>query len=264
MSLDTLIPNPALYIREMAKPLIDKLFFLDKVEATLYVDFGCADGMLLAALRMLSPGTKCIGYDESPAMVDGARKEHPGIGFTGDWAEVRSAVLAENATGGRTCLILSSVIHEVYSYLKGDEVAAFWRRVWGGDGEPGFDCVAIRDMMVSRATSRPADPLAVARVRQIHDPDRVAQWERQWGSLTENWSLVHFLLTYRYSDNWSRELRENYLPQPVEDFIRLVPRAYVPVYVEHFVPPFLRRQVRLDFGIELADPTHLKVIYERG
>lgn len=262
MSLDVAIPHAASYVAEMVRPLIDKLFFVDKVEADLFVDYGCADGALLAALTLLSPGARCIGYDESPAMVAAARAAHPGIDFTGDWATIASQVSQARKSGLRVCLVLSSVVHEIHSYLSEAEVAAFWGRVWGEGDEPGFDCVAIRDMMVSRATSRPSDPLAVACIRQLHNPDRVAQWERQWGTLSENWSLVHFLLTYRYEANWTREVHENYLPKPFEDFMRLVPRRYRPIYLEHFVPPFLRRQVQRDFGITLADPTHLKLIVE--
>ena len=119
-------------------------------------------------------------------------------------------------------------------------------------------------MMTSRSTSRQADILAVARIRQIYDTSKLAEWEFTWGNLNENWSLVHFLLTYRYVENWARELKENYLPMALEVFLNKVPSRYHAVYMEHFVPPFLRKAVRQDFGIELADSTHLKIILERG
>ena len=264
MTFDPNLVAPSLYVERMAKPLIDKLFFVDKVEADLYVDYGCADGTLVKFLRMLNPEARIVGYDISEDMLVLAREQVPGVIFTSDWAEVRRTANAVQAAGGRTCLVLSSVIHEVYAYSSEAEVATFWDRVRGGNGEPGFDVVAVRDMMVARAASRPADPLAAARVRQVFDATKVAEWEATWGGLDENWSLVHFLLTCPYVDNWNRELHENYLPISVEDFVRRFPFEYAPTYREHFAPPFLARRVMKQFGFRVPDPTHLKLIMERG
>ena len=265
MTFDPHIPDTQHYVTEMSKPLIDKLFFIDKVEADLFVDYGCADGILLNALRRFSPDVPCVGYDASLAMIELCRTSaDENTVFTEHWDTVRERVLAVRATGGKSCVILSSLIHEVYAYLNPGEIAEFWKRIWGGDGEPGFDVVCIRDMMVGRAASRPSDPVAVARVRQLYSMGRLAEWEGRWGNLSENWSMIHFLLTYRYDENWDREVRENYLPMQLEEFLHRVPREYSPIYTEHFVPPFLRRQVRRDFSVELADPTHYKVIFEKS
>jgi hypothetical protein len=74
---------------------------------------------------------------------------------------------------------------------------------------------------------------------------------------------VHFLLTYRYSGtSWSREVRENYLPTSYEEFMSSVPNEYFPVFKETFTLPFLRRRVKADFGIDLADRTHMKLVLE--
>ena len=71
-----------------------------------------------------------------------------------------------------------------------------------------FHYIAIRDMCVSHTTSRQSDPISVAKIRMNYDSNLLSQWEARWGSLTENWSLTHFLLTYRYVDSWEREFRE--------------------------------------------------------
>ena len=260
---DPSIPNAVVYNEEMLKPLIDKLFFADKVDdATVFVDYGCANGVMLGAMRMLFPSHTYIGFDISEAMLVEARKTVQGVTFTSDWAEVQKLCVDAKAKGKKNCLILSSVIHEVRNYASEEDLAVFWQRVWG-DQTFSFDVIAIRDMMVNRATSRPSDPLSVARIRQIYDSDRLTQWERQWGSISENWSLTHFLLTFRYTTNWTREIKENYLPVSLEDFLSSIPKRYIPTYEEHFVLPFLRREVRRHFRIGMPDATHIKLILER-
>lgn len=251
------------YTVEMAKSLIDKVFFLDKVDAGLFVDFGCADGAMLAFIDRVFPGVSLVGFDSDEAMVERARRTNPGKGivYTSSWDEVDEQVRRHRTAGVKSCLVLSSVIHEAHSYLSQAGLEAMWNRVWGGD-KASFDYVAIRDMMVSRATTRPADPIQVARIRQVFDPERLDEWEAQWGSIDENWSMVHFLLTYLYEKNWSREVRENYLPVSYEAFLSSIPSRFFPVFKEHFTLPFLRRRVREDFGIDLADRTHLKLVLE--
>ncbi len=260
MAFDATIPVPSVYVTEMAKPLVDKMFFADKVDADVFVDFGCANGVLLTALKTLFPAHVYIGFDESESMIEEAvRGSSPDIVFTSNWDRVLALVERHHVDGHKTCLILSSIIHEAQAYLTPAELRAFWDRVWNS----GFDYIAIRDMMVSRTTSRASDPVSVACVRQMYDPTRLTQWEETWGSIDENWSLVHFLLTYRYTDNWEREVRENYLPVPFEVFLRSIPSSYKPSYIEHFTLPFLRSQIRRDFEIDLQDRTHLKLILER-
>jgi len=255
------IENIANYNDGMRRSLIDKIFFADKIQdADLIIDYGCADGSLIKFLAAIFPEQQFIGYDISTDMIQEAKKGngHPNAVFEGNWDLINGAILKAQSQGKRVCVVLSSMIHEVYAYgaKQADE---FWERIWA----IGADYIAIRDMMVSRTTSRPADPLSVARVRQIFPSDLLAQWETQWGTIEENWSLVHFLLTYRYTANWDRELRENYLPLNLEDFMSLVPPTYSPTFIEHYTLPFLRGEIWRDFYIQLQDPTHFKAIYRK-
>jgi len=253
------------YTTEMAKPLIDKVFFLDKVDAAVFVDFGCADGTMLGFIDRIFPDVDLVGFDNNEEMLEIARTQNPGgrtsIHYTSSWNEVLEIVVRARAQDKKTCLVLSSVIHEAYSYLSETELTAMWKRIWG-ESEAVFDYIAIRDMMVSRSTTRPADPLQVARIRQVFDRKRLDEWEAQWGSIDENWSLVHFLLTYRYEHSWKREVKENYLPVSYEEFLSTIPPRYLPIFKEHFTLPFLRRRVREDFGFDIADRTHLKLVLE--
>jgi SAM-dependent methyltransferase len=258
MTFDSHMLNLSGYTTEMRKSLVDKMFFLDKIEADSFIDYGCADGTLLKFIRDLFPDSnrQLFGYDISPEMLEIARLNGDNINFSNDFNAIRSH-LQSNKTK-KNCLVLSSIIHEIYSYCSRAEVAEFWNRVFNSN----FDYISIRDMSVSKTTSRQSDVLAVARVRQIHDAAILDQWESIWGSLNENWSLTHFLLKYRYKDNWDREVRENYLPISYEELLGKIPNSYFPTYIDHFTLPYIRNRVRKDFGIELADRTHIKLILE--
>lgn len=258
------ITNTISYTTEMAKSLIDKIYFLDKVDAGLFVDFGCADGIMLDFISKVFPGIILVGYDNDDEMIEKAKVKnaHNDVIFTSSWEEVAKIVSEHRDAGTKSCLVLSSVIHEVHSYLSQTQIDNVWKMVWGTD-TIAFDYIAIRDMMVSRTTTRPSDSLQVARVRQLFDIDMLDEWEANWGGIEDNWSLTHFLLTYRYKENWTREVKENYLPVSYEKFMASVPKRFTPIFKEHFTLPFLRRKVREDFGFELADRTHLKLILER-
>ena len=46
----------------MKKSLLDKLFFLDKIDSEIIVDFGCANGELIKFMYNLFPNYIYIGY----------------------------------------------------------------------------------------------------------------------------------------------------------------------------------------------------------
>jgi SAM-dependent methyltransferase len=252
----TPIANFSEYNSAMRKSMVDKMFFIDKVDAKVFVDFGCADGSLLKTLEELFPEYSYIGYDYNPQMIEAAEKGYTGkINFTSNWGDVVEYILHSEE---KTCLFCLSVVHEVYSYGL-NEVNDFWNKIFSLN----TDFVVFRDMAVSKTASRQSDSISVAKIRQRFDNDKIAQWESIWGSLNENWSLVHFLLTYRFEVNWEREVKENYLPLSMEDFLTKIPNHYRPTFFEHFTLPFVRNQVKKDFDVELQERTHLKLIFEK-
>lgn len=277
------IANREQYLVRMSESLIDKIYFMDKVKCHVFVDFGCADGAMIRLLSQIFPDNYYIGYDYDREMITRARElgESRNLRFVSDWGKVVQLVrekreelrpiLGTPLTEGysfdlKVCLLLFSVIHEVYSYGP-ENVNNFWDMVFGRQKNISesikFSTIVMRDMAVSKKASRPSDPIAVARVRQIFDSYKLSQWESQWGSLDENWSLVHFLLTYHYQDNWEREYRENYLPLPMEDLLPHFPPEYFPKHIEHYTLPYIRQKVQKDFGIQLQERTHLKLIMEK-
>ena len=252
------IDNLDSYNQRMSKSVIDKMFFVDKIDVEHLVDFGCADGTLIKSLATLFGDSYVYrGYDVSKEMIEKAELNTSGIKADIRFSDDLPALIEEQKNRS-SALVLSSVIHEVYSYSSDREVEEFWDSVW----KSGFKFVVIRDMMTSKSTKRQSDSLSVARIKQMFDKRKLDFWESIWGSLHDNHSLVHFLLSYKYEE-YEREFKENYLPLSVEDFLPTVPSTYRPVYFDHFTLPFLQRQVHSDFGIQLQDRTHIKAIFRK-
>ena len=261
------------YNERMTKSMEDKLFFVEKlpsIQNYLFVDFGCADGSMIRELvKIYGSSCKYIGYDCSDTMIGYAKKlydlEEPVI-FTTDWNIVLETIGKERAEK-KVVLILSSVVHEIYSYGNQSDIDAFWNKIrcaYKPSFKYGFDYVCIRDMMFSETIKRPSDRSMVEKVHLTTDSwiDLVGlpEFERVWGSLRENKNLVHFLLKYRWKTNWDRELHENYFPISIEKFMAHFDGFFRLDYFEKFRVRFLEECIYKDFGIILKDTTHIKAI----
>lgn len=254
------LANYGVYTEGMRKSLLDKVYFMDKVDAKIFVDYGCADGALIKFLHSLFPEYTYIGYDISPEMVDRAKDSFDtlpeNVMFSDNWDDVIEQV----STAEGVALILSSVIHEVYSYGTAKDTQEFLERVTG----EAWDYIILRDMVPSMTIDRQSDINDVRQIMIGADQTLLNDFERRWGSIESNRNLVHFLMKYRYTDNWEREVRENYFPVTREEFFQLIPREYSIAFYEHFRLPYAVKTIRKDFGITLRDNTHLKVIFERN
>ena len=252
------IKNIQSYIGGMNLGLQDKLFFVDMVDFDAIVDFGCADGSFLKLVSEINPKIKLFAYDIDPNMLLKAKsKLGKGSVVTDNWGEIRKSL----AYFKRPLLNLSSVIHEVYSYSKTSDVKNFWdNQVFGDD----FKYITIRDMIPSTEISKSEISQFkddVRKVKQKFDRDLLKSFEEKWGSINSNYrTLIHFLLKYRFTDNWEREVSENYLPISIETLRKKIPNGYKIVYEDNFLLPFLKNEVKKDFNIDLIHPTHTKMI----
>ena len=248
------IVDREIYLTRMQRSILDKMFFIDKVFEPFdtVLDFGCANGELIKALRPVCPYYKYAGYDLDPEMIAAAKENVPDVPFWSRWEEIE--VPFES-----TLLNISSTIHEVYSYGTEADVREFWQRVFGS----GFRYVSIRDMMFEQQLVRPADAAQLEAVRRSSYTKQLKDFESVWGEIKTQKQLVHFLLKYKYTQNWEREVREDYFPISAESLSELVPESYRAVYCERFTLPFTAWQLRQDMGIELTDHTHIKLILER-
>ncbi len=261
------IENMESYNHAMSRSMIDKMFFMDKIDesVTTVFDYGCADGVLIGTLAGLFPDMTYIGYDLDREMIEKAEERCKGLGnvFLFSSLDDFGAWARQNGLDHkRTALNLSSLIHEVYSYGTAESIEEFWRFVTGS----GFGYIVIRDMCLDLSAHRPALKEDVIKLRSGYDLNMIAQFEALHGSITDNQNLIHFLLKYRYKDNWEREVRENYLPVSVEDIMSRITEGetkYLLIYFDHYILPFFGRIVKRDFDIAVKDYTHVKFIYER-
>lgn len=245
------ISNYTVYNESMRKSLLDKIFFMDKIDARVIVDYGCGDGTLVHFLGTLFPELTYIGYDIDEEMLNQAREKCDCI-FTSDWDEVAALTMKKTAA-----VLLSSVIHEVYTYGTRSDVENIWKRVYD------FDYVVIRDMIPSISMDKRGDINDVKNILRRGSPSQIRDFEQIWGSIEQNKNLIHFLLKYRYLDNWDREVIENYFPLTREELLSSIPDEYSIEFHEHFVLPYIKSVVKKDFNIDIKDNTHLKLILKR-
>ena len=250
------------YVEGMQKSIEDKLFFINNINFDVIVDFGCANGIFLSKIKQLRPNVKLIGYDLDDNMLD---KAHETLGsnvlLTSNWNDV----VLEVAKYKNPLLNLSSVIHEVYSYSHSSIIKKFWeKQVFGNN----FKFITIRDIIPSVEIHK--DEIIkykedIQKVRKTVDPFYLNSFEIRWGVIDDIYrTFVHFLLKYKYIDNWNREVNENYLPVSLETVKKKIPSSYSIVYEKDFIVPFIEDQIMKDFGIKITHSTHTKLILKNN
>ncbi len=268
LSFSTRVPGAAIvshdcYNAELKKPIQEKLWFADKVDADIFVDFGCADGAVMKELAQISSQPRAyIGYDIDPDQCAAGRVNFPEALFTDNWADIEA--LLAISPHHRKCLILSSVVHELLSDAAFD-LSGWWQKI-----SCMFDMVVIRDMALSKSASTQETPsrwryaLGVRAENDVGFGRRMKSFESAWGDLAGMTSFMHFMLKYRYAANWEREVAENYVPLSAEDMIDTFTTSdFTLSYREHAILPWLQQRVYADFGIRLSEATHIKMILNR-
>lgn len=245
------------YTTSMKTTLSDKLFFTELIESDIYVDFGCADGSTLKALQNIYPNKILIGYDINEDMIQLAKNNTSRILYFGNQTELIEYLNKYKHLS--KCLILNSVLHEVYTYSSKEELEEFYKFIFSDI----FDYISIRDMMCSDSTNISVSPLLVSKIYQSKNLKQVIEFENVWGKLNTIRQLMHYLLKYRYIENWSRELYENYLPITIEEFLQLIPKNLNIDYFQRFFIPFIHNKILEDFGIDFCENTHIKLILHR-
>ena len=263
------------YNSAMGRAVDEKLFFLDKLGLDTnfcIVDFGCADGTVLQEIERRVPSKEgfyrgFVGFDISETMIKLAKEKWSGqtydVKFTSNWDEVQTVISLCKKKEIPIILLLSSVLHEVYSYGREQDIETFWQRINNCEA----DVVVFRDMMWSTAYRNWDVGYWADKIRYWHDKQtadfRLPEFEKKWGSINVPSNLVHYLLKYQWQVNWERENNEDYLPISLSQFLEKMETAYEPSYLEHYVLPYLQRKVAQDWCIDLDIPTHLKAIFRR-
>ena len=276
--------NLTFYNEQMRKSMEDKLFFLKQLPAEdnyVFVDFGCADGTMLNILSDMLEHNRhkysYIGYDISDTMINLAKANFHGdadtdIHYFTDWEDVEKQLETYITPGTyyeqkKYVLILSSVIHEVYSYSDMKQILEFWHHVINTN----FDYIVVRDMCPTKDIDRPTDEFMLHTLNNMIRDRKpyntlINDFEAIHGSIENNKNFIHFLLKYRYQINWEREVKENYFPIYVEDLLTAITgeEKYRIMYMKRFIVPFIKQQIYNDFRIDIRDFTHIKAIFKKS
>lgn len=261
--------NLSYYNSNMANAIEDKLWFMKHLpyDDCLFVDFGCADETVLnfmTKIPKLWPNCTYVGYDISETMINLAKEKYDWdpkqkVIFTDKWDIVKEEI--HNCKNCKKVLILSSVIHEVYSYGQPEDIKEFWDRILYSD----FDYIFIRDMMLANDALRESDLDMVSKIIAKTDSDQLESFESNWGRLENNMqNVIHFLLKYRWKINWDREVKENYFPIMLDEFLEWFNIDYKINYLERFQIPYLHDCILKDYNINMEDRTHIKIFLEKN
>lgn len=243
----TAIQNYDVYNSGMARTMYDKLFWVDKVDRPdCIVDFGCGNGELMKLAKEYYPNARYVGVDNNPEIVYESVADEIVTSFD----ELQTRDIPDN-----TLLILSSVIHEVYSYADLDK---FWKDI------AHFRQIAVRDMAVTEAVCRDNYITPISKVQELY-PEQFKDFVRIWGKVQSKRDMIHFLLKYNYQENWVREVQENYLPVTVEGMLTNFSYSHNVDYFNHQPLPFLNNLWKKEFGVGSFNDTatHLKLILKR-
>lgn len=266
------INNLDIYTRRMSKGIEDKISFyenlLDNENMYFFIDFGCGDGSLIKYLAQKYPLIRFIGYDNSLEMIKLAKentKHNYNVFLYSDFETLIQKL--SNVKGSHSILNFSSVMHEVLSYSTVEELRIFWENIRLLVNNY-VKYITFRDMCVDESYQNIDTPWNIyAGIRSHASECQVEDFEVTWGSLNSYRNAIHFLLKYRYVENWDRENNENYLAIPsataIQDaFLNCILWPAEVIYSEHYTLPYTKDSIKEDFNFYLNVPTHLKFIIE--
>ena len=98
----TSIVNVDGYTSDMSKSVGEKAFFVDRLHEPIdvFVDYGCADGVLLAHIYDKFPHARFVGYDSCPEMLKRANAlvpTHPRMQFVDSWEQIAALCAGKTA-----------------------------------------------------------------------------------------------------------------------------------------------------------------------
>lgn len=251
------IQNYRDYCDGMHKSLEDKLFFKtflkEHSEIKNFIDFGCADGVLLEQVQKQFPALSLYGIDQDSAMLLKANNRVPQAFYINSQFP--------NIAPENSVLNLSSVLHEVYSYGSEEYIREFWENI----ANSVFIYIFVRDMMYvenDELLSKAEVKSLLASLEACPSEEYVTRFfDFIYSKILTKKELVHFLLKYRYGTNWEREKREDYFSYSLEDLLQAMP-DYSLIELKHYTLPFLKKQIKSDFNYDLDVPTHFHAIFK--
>ncbi len=241
--------NYKVYNAQMVKSAYDKLGFVDKAfDVDAIVDFGCADGSITEMIRIFYPEALIIGYDKFQK-----NKSTSDIVYTQSWEEVEKLI-----DGKTTLLVMNSVVHEILNYE--ENPFEFLQKLFSNN----FKYIWIRDLYICPLSDN-KEWLRVANILREKYEEQVKDFEAIYGALAYPQNVLHFLMKFRYVENWRREVKEDYtlFAQSFRKIIDMLEPNYWCEVGEMYVLPHTRKVNKEDFDIDLEfiSNTHYKGLF---
>ena len=245
--------------------LPDKAFFVYRAPlARVIVDFGCAAGNLFRYIRSTSNQEYImIGYDNDATMRELAREAADVVCGTMEELQetIERTLEAHNLTMKNVLFNFSSVIHEMNSY-EIDDIFSFINKL-----RPGY--VSIRDMKFRRKKEIPGNTFRVFDEKYLN---QFHSFLAHRGILFPDLAdFAEYLLKYKYTENWERELEERYFfgfAYAEKYYNALIDNhKYRLTWDVNYCLPHFDRQIKNDFNIffNISDyfTTHEQLLLER-
>ncbi len=77
----------------------------------------------------------------------------------------------------------------------------------------------------------------------------IEDFEKHFGKLNDNYTVNHFLLKYKYTENWDREGAENYVPVTFDQYEQIFTLLGMKIlYKKSYLLPYFEKLWGEDFG----------------
>lgn len=259
------------YVERLDKSMTrkEKLFFLNKIDWNKYdcvVDFGGANGHLLYEIdKYLTKRKKDKHKKIQLFNVEKKSDIEQPYNYNRQYFHAfLLSTFVNELRGKRVLLILSSVMHEVEQGTRLD-IANFAERY--------ADTVVIRDMYFQcsnyrlnrekkKATNFISNNLNLLSVNEHRIFNDIYRPTLNNGVNVKK--LYEFFLKYTYKENWATERGEDYFSGNVRWLAEyLSAHGFKLKYCKHYILPYKRKRVKLDFNYQMRINTHVKVILDR-
>ena len=253
--------NKEIYLKRMKIGMYDKCWWVDKIypEVDTVVDFGCADGTLWEAIKVLCPQiTTYYGIENNEEFFDALDAKS-----IQHYSTIEE--LPQNLDWNRTIAVMNSVVHEIFSYQGETAFKDLLKKIQ----EFGVRHIAIRDMCLNAeecfylksANDFFYEAICNSPYKKLFIKDCCHSVPAFYKNI---FYQMEFFLKYTYKENWDRECAEQYL-WDWPDYI--ISPAGMSMRIEvnqpfRIVPQI--RQIEKDFGIKFPEflNTHRKTTNE--
>lgn len=246
------IENPEVYLSRMSKPLAEKLQIVHLLPESPneVLDVGCADGAVTIEMARMFPQTHFHGIDINPEFISIARDHSAGLhNVTFETVYLRNLLAREQKFDAIT---FCSVLHEFASY--GEGVTSVVKAL--SDAHELLKKkgrIVIRDMIFSEY-KRHTDFMMGSVLEKIYAKkeltDLIHDFESHFGKLNDIYTINHFLLKYKYTDNWDREGHENYVPVTFDQYEQIFSLLGMKIlYKNSKLLPYFEEIWKADFGL---------------